>query len=449
MTRFVLSLTTLLAVFLLIASVAPVPTHADSVSDIQAQIDDINRQRAALDAEIKGYQKQLDQLGAQHQTLQGAISSIDVSRSKTATQIKDIQQKIAAANLKLSQLSIQITDKEQSIALDQAAVAKSLRDLATADDTSFIEDMLAVENLTQAWVAADNISSLNEALRAHTAALSNAKLALAAQHQAVSSTKTELSSANTELGAQKKALDVQRAQKDQLLSQTKSQESSYQSLIATKKAQEAAFEAQLTQLESQLKSVNSTDIPHAGSGILAWPFTASQMASCATRTSVFGNQFCITQYFGNTAFAASGAYNGKGHNGIDIGVPTGTPIEASLSGTVMGTGNTDAAPGCYSFGKWVAVKHANGLATVYAHLSSISVSAGQSVSTGDLLGYSGMTGYATGPHLHYGVYAVGTADAPGIQISTLSALRGATTPCARVSMPIAPLNAYLNPISYL
>ncbi len=449
MMRFVLSLISLLSAFFLFATFAPSITHADSVAEIQAQIEEINKQRAALDAEIKGYQKQLDQLGAQHQTLAGAISSIDVSRSKTATQIRDIQQKIAAANLKLSQLSIQIRDKESSISLDQAAVAKSLRDLAATDDTSFIENMLAVENLSQAWIAADNLSTLNEALRTHAAALSSAKQALAAQHEAVSSTKTELSVSNTELSNQKKALDAQRAQKDQLLAQTKSQESSYQALITKKKAAQAAFDAELASLESQLKSVNSTDIPHAGSGILAWPFSATQMASCAGRASVFGNQFCITQYFGNTAFAASGAYSGKGHNGIDIGVPTGTPVVASLSGTIMGTGNTDAAPGCYSFGKWVAVKHANGLATVYAHLSSISVSTGQSVSTGDLLGYSGMTGYATGPHLHYGVYAVGTADAPGIQISTLSALRGATTPCARVSMPIAPLNAYLNPISYL
>src|SRR5262249_28484388 len=152
------------------------------------------------------------------------------------------------------------------------------------------------------------------------------------------------------------------------------QESSYQSLITQKKAQEAAFESQLTSLQSQLKSVNTTSIPHAGAGILAWPFSAAQMQSCAARASVFGNPFCITQYFGNTAFAATGAYNGQGHNGIDIGVPIGTPVEAALSGTVMGTGNTDAAPGCYSFGKWVAIKHANGLATVYGHLSQINVS---------------------------------------------------------------------------
>jgi murein DD-endopeptidase MepM/ murein hydrolase activator NlpD len=55
-----------------------------------------------------------------------------------------------------------------------------------------------------------------------------------------------------------------------------------------------------------------------------------------------------------------------------------------------------------------------------------------------------MTGYATGPHLHFGVYA-----SQGLQITTLAAYRGATTPCANAKMPVAPKDAYLNPMSYL
>ena len=125
-------------------------------------------------------------------------------------------------------------------------------------------------------------------------------------------------------------------------------------------------------------------------------------------------------------------------------MPVGTPVNSALSGTVFGTGNTDSVPGCYSFGKWVVVKHPNGLATLYSHLSTINVSKGESVSTGQTLGLSGMTGYATGPHLHFGVYA-----SAGIQIMTLGQYRGATTPCANATMPVAPKDAYLNPMSYL
>ncbi len=425
----------------------PAAIHADSVDQIQAQIDEINAQRAALDKEIAGYQKQLTVISGQKQTLQGAIQTIDVSRNKTAAQIADIQKKIKAATLKLDQLGIQIGEKENSISLDKSAMAASLRAIDLTDDATLIEQVLAADDLADAWITIDNLSSLNVALAAHRAALSEAKVVLASQKDAVTSTKTELSSANVDLGNQKKALDVQKAAKATLLDQTKSTEAAYQELIAKKRAQQAQFEAALSQLEDSLTTVvDSTQIAAAGSGVLKWPFSDAFMAGCAAKQGALGNIWCVTQYFGNTSFSTANPqiYNGSGHNAIDIGVPTGTPVEASLAGTVMDTGNTDSVPGCYSFGKWVVIKHSNGLATLYAHLSSIQVSAGQSVSTGSVIGYSGMTGYATGPHLHFGVYA-----AQGIQILTLAQYRGATSPCANAKMPVAPKDAYLNPMSYL
>lgn len=435
-------------VMLLVSPVAlPHITHADTVEQIRAQIDEINRQRAALDEEIKGYQKQLQVLSGQKQTLQGAIQTIDVSRTKTSIQIKEIQKKIAAATLKLSELSIEIEKKEQSISVDEAAIATSIRTMNLMGDTNIIEQLLGAESMAEAWRRMDSMIAVNEALGTHRAALAEAKTVLKTQQQSVASTKTELSSANEDLQNQKKALDVQKEAKATLLSQTKSTEAAYQSLIVKKRAQQAQFESALSQLEDSLKTtIDASKIAATGSGVLKWPFSESYMNSCSGKRSALGNIFCITQYFGNTSFSTANPqiYNGSGHNAIDISAPIGTPVGAALSGTVLDTGNTDSAPGCYSFGKWVVIKHANGLATLYAHLSSIDVTAGQTVTTGSVIGYSGMTGYATGPHLHFGVYA-----AEGIQIRTLADFRGARSPCAAAKMPVAPKNAYLNPMSYL
>jgi murein DD-endopeptidase MepM/ murein hydrolase activator NlpD len=441
---------TLLFLFAFLIAIAPwmVPTtNADSVDEIKEQIEQINRQRRALDEEIAQYQKQLNVLSGEKQTLQGAIQTLDVSRQKTGAQIKDIQAKISGATLKLSQLSIEIGDKEQSIALDQAAVAESLRAIDAADDTGLVEYVLGAGDFSDAWVALDGLSALNEALRTHSAVLADAKTVLASQHRDVASTKNELSSANVELQSQKKALDVQKTEKSNLLSQTQSKEAEYQALIAEKRRQQAQFESELSQLEDSLNvSVDSNAIASAGSGVLKWPFSDSFMQGCVSKQGALGNVFCITQYFGNTSFATQNpqVYNGSGHNGVDFGAPSGTPLAAALSGTVMDTGNTDAVPGCYSFGKWVLIKHGNGLATLYAHLSSIGVSPGQLVATGDVVGNSGMTGYATGPHLHFAVYA-----AQAVSVMSLAEFRGATSPCAAAKMPVAPKEAYLNPMSYL
>jgi murein DD-endopeptidase MepM/ murein hydrolase activator NlpD len=190
--------------------------------------------------------------------------------------------------------------------------------------------------------------------------------------------------------------------------------------------------------------LDKSTVPVAGSGALAWPFEPSYVASCPSYASALGNPNCITQYFGNTAFAQSGAYNGNGHNGVDFRASVGTKIVSALTGTVRATGDTDQTPGCYSFGKWVLVDHPNGLSTLYAHLSAISVGAGQGVGTGALIGLSGNTGYSTGPHLHFGVYAKA-----GVKVQRLGDFTGKVTGCSSAQIPVAAYTAYLNPLDYL
>lgn len=100
--------------------------------------------------------------------------------------------------------------------------------------------------------------------------------------------------------------------------------------------------------------------------------------------------------------------DGRGHKGIDIAAPYGTPIYAAESGTVIETG--DGWNGGY--GNCVRVQHDDGNVTVYAHQSSIAVSYGDYVVKGQLLGYVGSTGDSTGNHLHFEVRSYGTYANP-------------------------------------
>ena len=121
----------------------------------------------------------------------------------------------------------------------------------------------------------------------------------------------------------------------------------------------------------------------------------------------------------------------------------GTPLLAAAAGTVIGTGNTDAACSGVSYGKWVLIRHTNGLTTLYAHLSVIQSSAGQKVAAGDKIGLSGNTGYSTGPHLHFTVYASDSVHIAG-PTEYKSKVCG-----TYLIMPLAPREGYLNPLSYL
>lgn len=93
------------------------------------------------------------------------------------------------------------------------------------------------------------------------------------------------------------------------------------------------------------------------------------------------------------------------HSGTDIAVPEGTPILAAAAGTVTIANATDSWGG--SYGYYVKIDHGGGLTTLYAHCSSICVTANQRVQAGQVVGYVGKTGRATGSHLHFEVHQNG------------------------------------------
>jgi murein DD-endopeptidase MepM/ murein hydrolase activator NlpD len=97
-----------------------------------------------------------------------------------------------------------------------------------------------------------------------------------------------------------------------------------------------------------------------------------------------------------TAYRTAGSMWSSGyHTGVDFALPTGTPLKSVAAGTVVSAGNGGA------YGNQVVIQHQDGMYSQYAHLSQLSVSAGQTVTVGQQIGLSGATGNVTGPHLHF------------------------------------------------
>jgi len=424
-----MSMRALATVFIVAGVLVPMLTWGQSTDEIQKEIDGHNTQIEQLNKEIATYEKELVEVGTKKQTLQNTLSQLDIQRKKITASINVTKSKIRTLELEIKTLAKNITGKEDSIKTHREGLAQNLRRLNETETQSLTVSILSSEDLAAIWNDVDRSYELQDAVQENIHELSVQRASLAETKTVTEGKQAELLRQQRNLVAEQGSLDAMRKAQADLLAQTKAQESNFQAILSEKQAAKASFESALSDLKVKLQyTIDPSQIPPTGKGILRWPV----------------DNVKVTQYFGNTDFARAGGYSGKGHNGIDLRASVGTPIKAALTGVIAGTGNTDAVRGCYSYGKWVLIKHANGLATLYAHLSQVNVAEGQSIATGQLVGYSGATGYATGPHLHFGVYA-----GQAVQIIKLGEATNKKTACSNAVMPVAPLSGYLNPIDYL
>lgn len=401
------------------------PAKGDIISDLKDKITGKSSDIERLEQEIAAYQKQLDQTSKEKTTLQSSVKTLDVTQKKLEKDINLTQGQIENTGYKIQATGFEIQTKQSHATESSRAIGEMMRNLNELDQASMIEVILSNASFSEFWGRITEMGQLQGALQGHITDLKVAQVELEKKKAEQQAAKDALARYQSELDDRKKIVAANKSAKNQLLIATKSQESNYKKILAQKLALKNAFEKELNDYESQLRAViNPNLLPEKGSHVLSWPLAS----------------IVLTQTFGDTEFARSGAYSGGGHNGVDFGTPVGTKVFAAASGVVEGVGDTDTVCKGASYGKWVFIRHQNGLASTYGHLSLIKAVTGQTVAAGDLIGYSGNTGYSTGPHLHLSVYA---SQAVSVQ-SRKSKVCGGT-----YTMPIAALNAYLDPMDYL
>ncbi len=403
---------------------------ADTIDELKNQIDSKNTEIKNLEKEIAEYQNQIDEVGKEANTLNNSIKSIDITRKKLAADIKLTTSKISATDLNIEKLSLSINDKKVGIGKNSQAITETLREMDLIESNTLVELVLSGEDVSSFWDRVEKLEQFQVSIAERVGELKTDKASLEETKSEVEKEKKKLVSLKSKLNDQKKIADNNRAEKDRLLKLTKNKESEYKKLLSDRIAKKEALEREVAEFESRLQvEIDPGSLPKTGSGVLSWPLDSVK----------------VTQYFGNTPFASKNpqVYNGGGHNGIDLRASVGTPVKSAAEGAVVDSGDTDASCDGVSYGKWVLVKHKNGLSTLYAHLSLIRVYKGEAVSTGDIVGYSGNTGYSTGPHLHFAVFA-----SAAVRVSGPTEYKSKICK-TYMKLPISPKNGYLNPLSYL
>lgn len=419
-----------LIMLLIVVFLINVPAIAVAAAlDLQQSIDAKTAEIKALEAEVTQYQNQVNYVQEQATTLQGTLNVIGKNQKKLQTNLTVTSKKAEQTTLTIEQNRQQIGQLGQGIAKNTTALAETIRSLQANDNQSFIELLASRKTVSEFMKDFDQIATVQSNLKSKVSTMQVSRTRLQTAQQSLADRKVQLELLKNQLSDQKKLVDSEAAEKKNLLAETKNQESEYQKLLADRKKQIAALNAELFEYESKLKfTLDAKSLP--GSGALAWPVA----------------DVLITQKFGKTVDAKR-LYVAGTHSGVDFRAAVGTPVYAVADGVVEGTGNTDTTCPKASFGKWVFIRHENGLATAYGHLSLIKTSSGASVKAGDLIAYSGNTGHSTAPHLHLTVYAANGVD--GQEGARVDSRPSASCRGKSFTMPVAPTNAYLDPILFL
>lgn len=399
-------------------------------SSLEQELEAKRRAKEQLEEELRKDQAKLDEVSAQKNTLNKAVTELDLTGKKLGTEVRLTESKINETDYKIKTLNLTIEQKEERIDMFKQSISSSIRFINENESKSFIFNLLSKNNITEVINETHNRISLNKDIKNAIDVLDTEKRSLEIDKNEREKKKEELEDYKGEVLTQKKEVDVNKKEKDALLAETKKQEANYQKMIEEKRRLQAEFEEELEALEAKIKfDLDPNSYPKAKNGILAWPV----------------ERVLITQAFGLTESSKrlysyrTGAWSGK-HAGVDFRA-NNDKVLAMADGVVEGLGNTDQVCPKASTGVWLLIKYDNGLASTFFHLSSVVVKKGDRVKTGDLVAYSGNTGYSTAPHLHIGVM-----PASAVSVTTWAS-KGC--PGKNYTTPVVANSTYFDPMLYL
>jgi len=366
-------------------------SNAAVPSDLKDVIEQKAKELEVVHQEIKKVNENLSGVQSEKKTLQRELGSIASSIQKLSLGIKESQIQIQKLDLEANALQYEISDIKVKIKEKEEVLGAVLRDMQSGDKEPPLFVLLRTKSLSESLANVESLSSINTSLYLAVDDLKQLQNQLGGSLDETENKKDQKETEKERLQSKKSIVAEVKETKDNLLKQTKNKESVYQKQLSELEEKQEKIEKEIEDLERKLRSSFDNSLLSPRRGVLSRPVKSGVM----------------TQGYGETEFAKR-AYRTKFHNGIDYGVSVGTPVYAAADGKVSVVGNNDRGNSRFDrfqYGKHVLISHDNNLTTLYAHLSQNNlVSVGQLVKRGDLIGYSGNTGYSTGPHLHFTVY---------------------------------------------
>ncbi len=364
-----------LVAFLGITVLSALPAFKANAETAQEKINNSVKKQNELKSQIQDANAKKENALAQYNAIDREVVSLQITVDEINADVAESEAKVAAKDEELKKAEAECEKQYE----DYCERAKLLLEKGTV---SYLEILIHADSFSDFLT---RLSLVNE-----IAEYDNKKLEELQEYAAeVEAIKKELEAENDRLMALKKEADGQmsvlkakQAESQRLIDSIKSDIATFEKALRAQEAAEAAAREEIRRLTQ-----GSTG-SYTG-GQFAWPSTSTY----------------ITSPYGTRIHPVTGKL--KTHTGLDIGAGMGTNIFAAADGTVLVSGWNSGG-----YGNYVVIDHGGGLTTLYAHCSSLLVSAGQRVSRGQVIAKVGSTGVSTGPHLHFEVLKNGAHTDP-------------------------------------
>jgi murein DD-endopeptidase MepM/ murein hydrolase activator NlpD len=345
------------------------------------KLEDIKKQAAI-------YQKNIRLKQEEALSLQNQLEILNNKIAKTELDIEATEEEIKKTELEVRETELQILEQEEDIDNKQSDLGGTLKQIQLNSDTNFLEIFVLNNSISDFFNHVENTKLLSHNLN-------NSLIKVKLLKQQLVEKKKDLDQKREELVKLEKQLQLERAElqgeinyKDDLLVETKESEDTFYNLYWQAKREQENASAEIYTLEKQARAAldqNKADQPELTDSTLIWPVPKNT----------------ITATFHDPSYPFRHIFE---HPGIDIRVGQGTSLSAAADGYVLKAKDNGMG---YSY---IALIHADGLSTVYGHVSKIYVKTDEYVSKGEIIGLTGgMPGtpgagnLSTGPHLHFEV----------------------------------------------
>jgi murein DD-endopeptidase MepM/ murein hydrolase activator NlpD len=354
----------------------------EEIRQLQSEIQNRKAQIETINQRLEDYKKKIAEYSKLASSLQNDIAILENEAAMTELDIAATQNAIEEENLHLSILDANIEDADTKLAKDKELLTELLFAINKQDKQGgTFEMIIGARNFTEVFSAASQLQSVNTELRKTLVATQQTRDTLESKKAEREERLASLSDLQLDLETKISKLEANVSAKEVLSTETRESELEYRVLMSELRQEQQGITQRINAIQQDIENRLAESDSSGDTSTISWP--------------VMGR---ITTTFHDPTYPFRYLFE---HGGLDIAVPQGTPIESSAPGYVA------VAQTGRQYGNYVMVIHANGMATLYAHMSRIDVTVDQYVSRGQIIGLSGGrpgtqgAGFSTGPHVHF------------------------------------------------